>query len=194
MKKLMIAAAIVCAAALSQAAQIDWTLNAKNSIQTASGGSALGMNLYLVNTKNTEAYAAFLAGLADGTVNAGNIAEQAVYLGSGATGTSTKNPGKMSQISTPANASLTPGDTLDLVFVAFDTKGGDDYYYLSNTKSGSVWDATTEYTQALAKVATWVDTDYSASNWHAVESVPEPTSAMLLLLGVAGLALKRKRA
>jgi hypothetical protein len=31
----------------------------------------------------------------------------------------------------------------------------------------------------------------NASNWAAV---PEPTSGLLMLLGVAGLALKRKRA
>ena len=31
----------------------------------------------------------------------------------------------------------------------------------------------------------------AASNW---QSVPEPTSGLLLLLGMAGLALKRKRA
>ncbi|MBR4616199.1 MAG: PEP-CTERM sorting domain-containing protein [Kiritimatiellae bacterium] len=31
----------------------------------------------------------------------------------------------------------------------------------------------------------------NASNWAAV---PEPTSGLLLLLGMAGLALKRKRA
>ncbi len=35
------------------------------------------------------------------------------------------------------------------------------------------------------------DTQYGAADWQAV---PEPTSGLLLLLGVAGLALKRKRA
>ena len=34
----------------------------------------------------------------------------------------------------------------------------------------------------------------SSSAWTATSAVPEPTSGLLLLLGVAGLALKRKRA
>ena len=33
----------------------------------------------------------------------------------------------------------------------------------------------------------------NAANWQTV-SVPEPTSGLLMLLGIAGLALKRRRA
>ena len=35
-------------------------------------------------------------------------------------------------------------------------------------------------------------TAYGASDWATMSAVPEPTSGLLLLLGVAGLALKRK--
>ena len=34
----------------------------------------------------------------------------------------------------------------------------------------------------------------AGSNWTTLQSVPEPTSGLLLLLGVAGLALRRRRA
>lgn len=48
------------------------------------------------------------------------------------------------------------------------------------------------YTSALG----WgVDAGGTATTWiAAAEPTPEPTSGLLLLLGVAGLALKRKRA
>ena len=43
--------------------------------------------------------------------------------------------------------------------------------------------------------AQFVDlTDYGAGNWKTMSNVPEPTSGLLLLLGMAGLALRRKQA
>ena len=35
---------------------------------------------------------------------------------------------------------------------------------------------------------------YSGAGWYSAAAVPEPTSGILLLLGVAGIAIKRKRA
>jgi hypothetical protein len=35
---------------------------------------------------------------------------------------------------------------------------------------------------------------YGGAGWYSAAAIPEPTSGLLLLLGVAGLALKRKRA
>ena len=37
-------------------------------------------------------------------------------------------------------------------------------------------------------------TDFAAADWKTMPNVPEPTSGLLLLLGVAGLALRRKQA
>ena len=48
--------------------------------------------------------------------------------------------------------------------------------------------------ETTASKATFADTTttYAGAGWY--QSVPEPTSGLMLLLGVAGLALKRKRA
>ena len=37
-------------------------------------------------------------------------------------------------------------------------------------------------------------TAFSGADWSTIQSVPEPTSGLLLLLGMAGLALRRKQA
>ena len=59
--------------------------------------------------------------------------------------------------------------------------GGDAYSYSIDAGSTS---------GALAKSASG---GWQGAGWYA-QSVPEPTSGLLMLLGVAGLALKRKRA
>ena len=45
--------------------------------------------------------------------------------------------------------------------------------------------------------ATWAtftnDTAYTATSWANLQVVPEPTSGLLMLLGMAGLALRRKQ-
>ena len=57
----------------------------------------------------------------------------------------------------------------------------------SDTKSGAAL-ATGATSLNFGNQATYTQT---AGNWAAV---PEPTSGLLMLLGMAGLALKRKRA
>ena len=193
MKKLMIAAAIVCAAAISQAATIDWGLTAKNTIKTATGADGAGINVYLFDSA-AATWATTLAGLKDGTINADNITG---YLGTGTTGTSGASLGKAASLTaTVANPGV---EFSKLVFVAFDKVTADsgdikagDYFYLSGTKTGKSYDGSPDYPSGVK--ASWTSTDYAQSNWTKVESVPEPTSGLLLVLGIAGLALRRRRA
>ena len=65
--------------------------------------------------------------------------------------------------------------------------GGKAYNSSSIIKSGTA-QATSTITVAFANMQSATQ---NASNWQVV---PEPTSGLMLLLGVAGLALKRKRA
>lgn len=63
-----------------------------------------------------------------------------------------------------------------------------DYVYTSTTKNVTA----VETGAALINFGNMKTATQTASNWGS--AVPEPTSGLLLLLGVAGLALKRKRA
>jgi hypothetical protein len=75
-------------------------------------------------------------------------------------------------------------------------KGEGKYFYLETGTSG-----TTSYMSgtdpiAVAKMVSATSVGNGGATWTeaTIAAVPEPTSGLLLLLGVAGLALKRKRA
>ena len=76
--------------------------------------------------------------------------------------------------------------------------GGNDYdFYFTIEDNGKTFTSATKSVGALATATATVQfgnmasATQNSSNWAAV---PEPTSGLLLLLGMAGLALKRKRA
>lgn len=193
MKKMIMAAVAMAAAISMQAASVDWTLgrNAfKNYGDTQNAG---GTTLYLLNTASSS-YAALISGIGDGSIKAADISSSAAYLGTA----TTANRGSLGTTTT-SHDSLTAGETYSLVFVAFNDNA--DYFYTSAAKNASAWDATGEYSQDLASVATWGTDDYASSGWTAISSgdtptpvVPEPTSGVLMLVGMGVLALRRKRA
>ena len=78
---------------------------------------------------------------------------------------------------------LTVGQSYDFYYVISDSGKA----LTSDTKSGAAL-ATGATSLHFGNQATYTQ---AAGNW---QSVPEPTSGLLLLLGMAGLALKRKRA
>jgi hypothetical protein len=81
----------------------------------------------------------------------------------------------------------------DAVFEDDSLVGGSTYkfYYTIEDSKGNSYVSATKATRAQATATVSLTFAATGGTWTAA---PEPTSGLLLLLGMAGLALKRKRA
>lgn len=84
---------------------------------------------------------------------------------------------------------FTADTTYDFYYVLSDTVDGVDYTLTSGTKSVKAL-GTGAATIGFGNQSSYTS---NAANWTAA-AVPEPTSGVLLLIGMAGLALRRRRA
>ena len=185
MKKLMIAAAVVCAAALSQAASFTWSTADKAYMPYAIGDIKEGPNQKAATSTNSKSMSNWAdAGatytylmLINGTESSGSV-----DFDSRAILVSADNAGFV----LPADES-TKNIAWDIVITGeYTDSNGTKWTMVSNHITGDK-----DFTKNSMPQ---INTDVPATWTITAEAVPEPTSAMLLLLGVAGLALKRKRA
>lgn len=186
MKKLMVLATVALTAIATQAASITWgarniyipvaaDVNVSQTGIIASSGTkfaadALTVALYWVAADGTktaiDSYATTGAGLIGGKTLGNSSADTALYT-----------------------AMLAQGDSYK-----------PNYYFTATytTADGTyVYEGTATATSAIANLPSGnigVTANFANAGTWSYTAVPEPTSALLTLLGLAGLALRRKRA
>ena len=197
MKKLMIAAVAVCAAALAQAGTFDWSTSAKLAKNADGTNLSPSTTIYLLQTDVTgeTGYDALILALTKDGFDPSTIESWDAYAGKLTTtsSTNTKSYGKGSGTAV-AKATDAAGEYEGHQFTAiiFQEKDGKDVYLLSSALGGKAKDPADSSDNPVNPQ--FAAANFSGSTWNEVAQTPEPTSAMLLLLGVAGLALKRRRA
>lgn len=167
MKKIIIALAFVAAMVSAQAASVDWKIK---------GAKAdVGSTVYL------------LTSLADSYESADALAAAAVSTGTVIAQGRNYNTG----VVTSASDSITK-ESMKNAYLVLLSADGKSYTYITADLSAQTYDPNNQET---APIAPFGSTIAAISGGTTVEfgNVPEPTSAMLIALGVAALALRRRQ-
>lgn len=182
MKKLILALGVATIAASLHAAAVSWTLTGVTQPETTTTATGYTAYLFLsastVGTDVTVAKDDVVSAVLAGTF-ASDYATKAIYSGS-------TNNGAIVKM-TDLVGDYKANDSISLFTVVFDASSvaSAENYAISGS------DVSVAYTSATGtKSAAF--TNFSANN--AWQAIPEPTSGLLMLVGGALLALKRKRA
>lgn len=182
MKKLIITVAFACAAAFAQAANFTWG-SGGGEWYDQNGDEMYGGTAFLYLGTVTASDTAFNTASATLITSSGFDSDQWVY------GNYDVDNMSSSDLVTSTDA----GQAYSIVLVnkAVSTLDGYEGEYTILTGSsarGQLPGATVTY------YASFVNDTAPVTTSSTMGAVPEPTSGLLLLLGMAGLALKRKRA
>ena len=175
MKKVMLAVAVIATAVCAQAATVKWT----------------GANIYTKGTTDkSTGYLTYFVSSADYARNDAITAlegQDASFVSTYGRASATTSSGAAS-----ANITTSAGNSESWTgyLVIFNASTVADATYAYITAEATKATGATGQTANLAFTTnTGTQTD---ANWYAV--TPEPTSGLLMLFGLAGLALRRRRA
>ena len=214
MKKIMILSVSAAMAVLAHGATYDWNFFTTDAC-CAGYTAAVGGN---TSTALGAGVAAYLVYYTDTGSGYAGISQQSLLeaLRGGSTMTSTGIKENVLAISETSEAGkiksvgfTTQNDNAGAANYRALTASGDLGYYMVLVNGSDVMlgpDATskadetfgTDITPAIKRTKYHMDDDgtknFSSGGWYSTAAVPEPTSGLLLLLGVAGIALRRRRA
>ena len=184
MKKLIIASIAAAVGLAVNAATVDWQLAITGG---STSGAYAGYTAYLVNASAWDAAKISAAIFTDSSI----VLDSTTF--NAGTGKGSKTYTTLVDSTTAGTrsvdvSSLSEGSKMGVYYVILNTnKNPNEYYTISDTLTGRA--ATGEI--SLGSNISIANSTLSTATWTAV---PEPTSGLLMLLGMAGLALRRKRA
>ena len=180
MKKLIGMLAIVACAAAASASSVTWGLNSGNLLDSTKVDAGTAYLMYSMGTVDFSKFATM--DTFDATSLAAVGLDTTIDTFAYSSSKISNNISVTPATKTSTNANI--GGGAKSMYIVFIDDGGKDIAYTATAVSVNVQNST------MAIGAT-----KPASNFtYATASVPEPTSGLMLLLGIAGLALKRKRA
>ena len=186
MKKLIMALAAVAMAAGVQAAAWTWGTGSYAAVTPGGADPLGGASIYLFFGYASSSDANTAKGALLSSLRAGNAIS-----------------GYSQSATLDANGSLADtaftgdvGKLYAFAVILADDAAGNSYMFQSANKNGTGLDVGTASLTFDVSSTTLkaLDATGTGAGWYMTAAAPEPTSGLLLLLGMAGLALKRKRA
>ena len=178
MKKLILAAAVAMIGVMANAAVANWSVDNVYAPGTTDYGDG-----YLVYYFDTSA---LTVAAATSALSSGDMS----FLSNGYAGADLTDDEGYAE---GASGSIySAGDSVNGYLVIFnsDTAATATYAYVSDVETATINNLGANAALSFGDITA----TQNASNWTATTAVPEPTSGLLMLLGMVGLALRRRRA